>query len=172
MNHLTSLSGVFYFSHCCRKLSVKCALEADVCSLTGLLWATGHTDCLYGLLTHQPTWMQAILIHKRLIQQFFFYICNSCEHVLFIWQQLASKTMNLRRSVHAITLSYIIQPCKSFSRLPLKLKHYQQKLNRQHSWIIIYHLNLLIINPIVPNNLFKCRDRKRADILYADFIRS
>lgn len=48
MKHLTSVLGVFYFGHCCRKLSVKCALGAAVCSSIGLLWGTGHTDCPYG----------------------------------------------------------------------------------------------------------------------------
>lgn len=48
MKHLTSLLGVFYFSHCCRKLSVKCASGAAVCSSTGLLWGTGHTGRPYG----------------------------------------------------------------------------------------------------------------------------
>lgn len=32
MKHLTSLIRVFYFRHCCRKLSVKCASGAAVCS--------------------------------------------------------------------------------------------------------------------------------------------
>lgn len=40
--HLTFLLGVFYFSHCCRKLSVKCASGAAVCSSAGFLWGTGH----------------------------------------------------------------------------------------------------------------------------------
>lgn len=48
MKHLTSLLGVFYFGHCCRKLSVKCAPGAAVCSSIGLLWGTGHADCPYG----------------------------------------------------------------------------------------------------------------------------
>lgn len=40
--HLTFLLGVFYFSRCCRKLSVKCASGAAVCSSVGFLWGTGH----------------------------------------------------------------------------------------------------------------------------------
>lgn len=52
MKHLTSLLGVFYFGHCCRKLSVKCAPGAAVCSSIGLLWGTGHADCPYGAPTH------------------------------------------------------------------------------------------------------------------------
>lgn len=63
MKHLTSLLGVFYFSHCCRKLSVKCASGAAVCSSTGLLWGTGHADCPYGASTHIVC-MQATLTHN------------------------------------------------------------------------------------------------------------
>lgn len=45
MKHLTSLSGVFYFSHCLRKPSVKCAPGATVCSLTPVLWTSCGARC-------------------------------------------------------------------------------------------------------------------------------
>lgn len=53
---LTFLLGVFYFSHCCRKLSVKCASGAAVCSSIGFLWGTGHR--LSMLLFHCILWYE------------------------------------------------------------------------------------------------------------------
>lgn len=61
-----SFRGLLFQSLLQETLCQVCALGADVCSSTELLWGTEHTDCPYGPSTPQPTWTQATLIHNRI----------------------------------------------------------------------------------------------------------